>query len=134
MLGAVPLLWIGRRTAARGSARGLLLSLGMVAYGVYNYAFYLFGAALNVFFLLYVVIFVVSIVTFVLVLSKLDIGAIANCFHRATPVRAAGGYLIFVAIGLTIVWVGCGEPMRLPAARLRSNQKHSGSSRRLTSR
>jgi hypothetical protein len=106
MLGAVPLLWIGRRTAVRGSARGLLLSLGMVAYGVYNYAFYLFGAALNVFFLLYVVIFVVSIVTFVLVLSKLDIGAIANCFHRATPVRAAGGYLIFVAIGLTIVWVG----------------------------
>jgi hypothetical protein len=54
ILGAVPLLWIGIRTAARGSVRGLLLTLGMVAYSVYNYAFYLFGAALNVFFPLYV--------------------------------------------------------------------------------
>lgn len=106
ILGAVPLLWIGIRTAARGSVRGLLLTLGMVAYSVYNYAFYLFGAALNVFFPLYVVIFVVAIVSLGLALSKLDIDAVANCFHRATPVRAVGGYLLFVAIGLTIVWLG----------------------------
>jgi hypothetical protein len=106
LLCAVPLLWVGIRAAARGSVRGLLLSLGMVAYGVYNYAFYLFGAALNVFFPLYVAILVVSIVTLVLVLSKLDVGAVANCFDRATPVRAVGGYLIFVAIGLTIAWLG----------------------------
>jgi hypothetical protein len=86
ILGAVPLLWIGIRTAARGSVRGLLLTLGMVAYSVYNYAFYLFGAALNVFFPLYVVIFVVAIVTLGLALSHLDIGAVAERFHRATPV------------------------------------------------
>jgi hypothetical protein len=106
ILGAVPLLWIGIRTAARGSVRGLLLTLGMVAYSVYNYAFYLFGAALNVFFPLYVVIFIVAIVTLGLALSHLDIGAVADRFHRTTPVRAVGGYLVFVAIGLTIVWLG----------------------------
>jgi len=44
---------------ARGSTRGLLVWLGLIAYAVYNYAFYLFGAALNVFFPFYVLAFVV---------------------------------------------------------------------------
>ena len=49
---AAPLLWIASARAARGSVRGLLLWMGIAGYAVYNYAFYLFGAALNAFFLL----------------------------------------------------------------------------------
>lgn len=50
---AVPLLWFGAARAVRGSTRGLLLWLGTLAYCVYNYAYYLFGAALNAFFPIY---------------------------------------------------------------------------------
>jgi hypothetical protein len=104
--GAVPLLWLGVRAAGRGSVRGLLLMLGIVGYAVYNYAFYLFGAALNVFFPLYVALVVVAIVTLGVVLSSIDVASVARCFHRATPVRLVGGYLLLVAVGLAAAWLG----------------------------
>ena len=47
---AVPLLFAGLVRGAAGSIRGLLLWLGLIAYALYNYVFYLFGAALNPFF------------------------------------------------------------------------------------
>ena len=47
LLVAVPLLFAGLVRAAAGSIRGLLLWLGLIGYALYNYAFYLFGAALN---------------------------------------------------------------------------------------
>jgi hypothetical protein len=52
LLVAVPLFVPAFVGAARDSVRGLLLSLGIIGYALYNYAFYLFDAALNVFFLL----------------------------------------------------------------------------------
>jgi len=51
---AVPLLSIAPRLARRGSVAVLLVWLGVLGYAAYNGAFYLFGAALNVFFPLYV--------------------------------------------------------------------------------
>ena len=50
---ALPLLAAGLTWTRRGSVRALLLWLGTLAYAVYNYAYYLFGAALNAFFPLY---------------------------------------------------------------------------------
>jgi hypothetical protein len=105
LVAAVPLLWVGRRTAAHGPVRGLLLTLGIAAYAVYNYAFYLFGAALNVFFPLYVLNVLVAVITMILALSHLDIAAVAGCFDRTTPARTLAGYLLFVAAGLSSVWL-----------------------------
>jgi hypothetical protein len=59
---AVPLLLINGVGAWRGSARAFLLWAGGVGYAVYNYAFYLLGAALNVSFPLYVVSVVLAAV------------------------------------------------------------------------
>ena len=60
---AVPMFAVALMSAGRGSIRGFLLWAGMLGYGVYNYAYYLFGAALNAFFPLYVLVFVLSSVT-----------------------------------------------------------------------
>jgi hypothetical protein len=73
---------------------------------VYNYAFYLFGAALNVFFPLYVLSFLLGTVTLGMLLSHLDVDAVACSFGDQTPVHLIGGYLVFVAVGLAIVWLG----------------------------
>jgi hypothetical protein len=54
LLFAAPLLVVALLMARGGSAPGLLLWVGLIGYGVYNYAYCLFGAALNAFFLLYV--------------------------------------------------------------------------------
>jgi hypothetical protein len=73
---------------------------------IYNYAFYLFGAALNVFLPLYVVLLVAAIVMLVLALSRLESAAVSSCFDQAMPARTVGVYLVLVAIGLAAVWLG----------------------------
>jgi hypothetical protein len=102
---AVPLLLLSQARAARGFTRGLLLWLGMIAYAVYNYGFYLFGAALNVFFPLYVLTTVVAVVALILALSRLDVAAVARSFRPDAHVRALGGSLTCIGIGLALVWI-----------------------------
>lgn len=102
---AVPLLVVALTLARQGSVRGFLLWVGLLGYDVYNYAYYLFGAALNAFFPLYVVTWVLSAVTLVLVLSRTKVDVVAASFARSTPVRAVGGYLIVVGLGLALVWL-----------------------------
>jgi hypothetical protein len=106
LVAAVPLLWFGTFRARRGSIRGLLLVLATAGYAVYNYAFYLFGAVLNVFFPLYVLGFLAGISTLGLLISKLDLNALARSFRVETPVHLIGSYLVSVALGLAIVWLG----------------------------
>jgi hypothetical protein len=84
--------------ARRGSIRGLLLWLGMLGYGAYNYAYYMLGAALNAFFPLYVVALVLSVVTLILALSRIDVAGVAAHFrakdaraHRRRLPRVRGG-------------------------------------------
>jgi hypothetical protein len=102
---AVPLLCVSVMRAARGSVRGLLIWLGILAYGVYNYAFYLLGAALNVFFPLYVAAGVLAALTLILALSRLDPSTVASSFSVSTPVRLAGASLVFIGVGLSTVWM-----------------------------
>jgi len=102
---AVPLLVVALLLARGGSVPGQLLWVGLIAYGLYNYAYYLFGAALNAFFLLYLVAFIASAATLILVLLHLDAAQIATAFRPTTPVRVIGGYLIVVGFGLASVWL-----------------------------
>ena len=102
---AVPLLCFGLTRAGHGSVRGALIWFGVIGYAIYNYAFYLFGAALNAFFPLYVVAFVLAVVVLILALSHLDAVEIANRFRHTIPVQAIGGSLIFIGIGLAAVWI-----------------------------
>ena len=102
---AVPLLFFGLSRARQGSARGELLWLGVTGYAMYNYAFYLFGAALNAFFLLYVAAFVLAVVVLVLALSHINPDEIADSFRHTVPVRALGGSLILLGFGLASVWI-----------------------------
>ncbi len=119
---AVPLLVAGLALARRASVRGMLLWLGMLGYAAYNYAYYLLGAALNVFFALYVSLVLLAVVTLILTLSKIDAARLASIFALKTPVRLIGGYLVFVAVGLSAVWFGtwaafvfAGRPTPVPS-------------------
>jgi hypothetical protein len=103
---AVPLLLIGRASAKSGSARGLLLWLGVTAYAAYNYAFYLFGAALNVFFPLYVALLVLASGTLIVALPFADHRDIGSRFDPPGSAKALAGYFIFLGLGLAGVWLG----------------------------
>lgn len=103
---AVPLLVTALVLVRRRSVRALILWLGVLGYSAYNYAYYMLGAALNAFFPLYVLLLVLSVVTLILVLSRVDASQVAAALRAKTPVRAIGGYLVFVAVGLSLVWFG----------------------------
>lgn len=102
----VPLLLAGMILASRGSVRGQLVWLAGLAFGLYNYGFYLFGASLNVFFPLYVAGFVCSMVALVMVLARIDASGIAAAFSPKTPVRAVAGFMAFIGVGLGFAWLG----------------------------
>lgn len=101
----VPLAIATRWAATFRSTRAELLWMGAVGYAVYNYAFYLFGAALNTFLPLYVMTLGVAIVTLTSGLAHLDPIAVKAGFRDVVPSRAIGVYLVFLACGLTIVWI-----------------------------
>ena len=103
---AVPLLSIGLVAATRGSKRGLLLWFGMVAYAVYNSAFYLFGAALNAFFPIYVASVVLATIALILGLTRVNPADVAGGFRSSTPSRIIGGALVFIGIGFASAWSG----------------------------
>jgi hypothetical protein len=119
---AAPLLLAGVVRTAAGSVRGLLLWLGLTGYAVYNYAFYLFGAALNAFFPLYVVALVLGVVVLILVLAHIDPQRVADSLRPTAPVRFIGGALVLVGTGLACVWIGmwaayafAGRPTPVPS-------------------
>ena len=103
---AVPLLAVGLTLSSRGSIRGTLLWAGMLAYAAYNYAYYLLGAAMNRFFVLYVVCTLMAVSALILLLIDLDAGSIAKRFRARTPARIIGGYFMSVAVGLSAIWLG----------------------------
>ena len=74
-------------------------------YTLYNYAFYLFGAALSAFFPIYVVAVVLAVTVLILALSQIDATRIAHSVRPTAPVRLLGGSLVFLAVGLASAWI-----------------------------
>ncbi len=102
---AAPLLVASLIIVKRGSQRALLVWFSMLWYTLYNYLYYLFGASFNVFFLLYVSLFTLSIFALIIGLSHLDVEAISHQFRTTTPVKWISGYMMFVAVGLSTVYL-----------------------------
>jgi hypothetical protein len=77
----------------------------MLDYTLYNYAFYLFGAAFNRFFLIYVALFTLSILALIFGLSQVDARNVGQRFAFKTPARWIAGYMLFVAAGIGGLWI-----------------------------
>jgi len=101
---AVPLLILSVILLKRKSIRGHLLWSGSLGYMIYNYIFYLYGAAFNILFLVYVLIVVLSLYALILSLMSLDVEETASSFHEKTPVRFISSYMIFFASILFLLW------------------------------
>lgn len=100
-----PLLMGSLMLTIRQLQRAQLVWIAMLAYMLYNYAFYLFGAAFNTFFLLYVALFSLSLFALIFALASLDVNAISRAFSAKTPVRWISGFMMFIAGFLGFKWV-----------------------------
>jgi hypothetical protein len=102
---AVPLLAVATARARRGSRRAELVWLGMLAYTIYNYAFYVFGSAFNGFFLLYVCLLTLSILALMFGVASLEPDRGAPAFNPAAPAAAVAGYMLLVTVLLGSFWI-----------------------------
>lgn len=103
---AAPLLaLLAARSGEEGAVRARLAWLGLLGFALYNYAFYLFGAALNAFFPLYVGLFVLALCALVLATRATDAKAMAARFVDGTPERPVAAFFLLVAAALGSVWL-----------------------------
>ena len=79
---AVPILVTSLLLARRGSRAAQAVWLGALAYSLYNYAYYVFGAEFNDIFVLHIALFSLSIITLVLAVANVDVDAIAARFRE----------------------------------------------------
>ncbi len=87
---------------AQRNAKARLVSVGLLGYFVYTYAFYLVGASFNVFFLLYVGVVAMGLFSLIGLLISLPV-------HRfqttSKAVRFVSAYLFLIALMLLLVEV-----------------------------
>jgi hypothetical protein len=102
---AVPILIGSLVFARRGSQVAQAVWLGALAYSVYNYAYFVFGAEFNDIFVLHIALFSLSIITLVLAVANVDVDAIAARFRRVRGTRWIGGFLAVVGAVLGGIWV-----------------------------
>lgn len=101
----VPALVLSQLQASRGSDRAQLIWVGMLAYLVYTYAYYLLGTPFNDLFLLHAAVFSSSVFALVLTICALDVPGIAARFSLRTPRRIVGAVLALLAAALGGLWI-----------------------------
>jgi hypothetical protein len=89
----------------RGSMRAQAVWIGALAYGIYNYAYYVFGAEFNDVFLVHIALLTLSIWATALAVASLDVGAVAAAFRVGRAARWVGGFLVLVGSILGGLWV-----------------------------
>ncbi|HYZ13659.1 MAG TPA: hypothetical protein VFA08_08660 [Actinomycetota bacterium] len=101
----VPVLITSLVLARRGSVRATVIWIGALAYSIYNYAYYVFGASFNDAFLIHIAIFSASIFALVMAASSVDVSSMAERLRGPRLARWIGGFLVLVGVGQGGLWV-----------------------------
>jgi hypothetical protein len=104
-LAALPALAWAARVATRGSLRGVVVWLGLLAYYLYAYALYAFGPQLTALYPLYVAIVSLSSMALVAISLSPEISVFDGRFHGKLPTRQIIVLFGAIVIFLAPVWV-----------------------------
>ena len=88
----------------RATSASVLVWLGMLFYGAYNYAYYAFGTAFNDVFLLHVAAFSASVAALVLLGSSIDPVEAARGVAGGTRARVVAAFTTLVGLALLAAW------------------------------
>jgi hypothetical protein len=103
---AVPALGLALGGAGRGSARASLILVGLLGYICYTYAGAAYAYNFNPFFLIYVALFSLSVFALGGLVSNLDRSALRAQFDSMAPRRGVAGFLVVIALLLSVLWLG----------------------------
>ncbi len=98
----IPLLIIVLITSKNGDFKFNFIMLGLISYLFYTYAFYLFGAAFNDMFLLYIAIYATS---FFAIITSLISFPVKNIIATSKILRGISVFLILISVMLCVVEV-----------------------------
>lgn len=102
----IPMLLISLVLARKGLLRGRLLLTGTIAYFLYAYISYSFLSMYNSLFLVYVMLMSASLFAFILCITSFDMEALKNSFGPKLPIKFIGGFQLFIAFMLFMMWMG----------------------------
>ena len=107
LLLAAPLLAVSLLVSRRReSSASVLVWLGMLHYGVYNYAYYSFGAAFSSVFLLHVAALVASLGGILMLATSIDADRAARDVAGGARSRVVAAYTTAVGVALVAAWGG----------------------------
>jgi hypothetical protein len=101
----LPVLVLSISLLRRGSLKGLLVWGGVALYALYCYAFYLFGAAFNSLFLVYVAILIAASFGLIQLLTLPEIKKIISTVALPQKTRYLAGLMIFISLSLGAYWI-----------------------------
>ncbi len=101
----IPVLMIALYLARKGSLKGRLLLNGILGYFLYTYASYSFLVMYNSLFLVYVLLMGASFFAFTLTMMSWDEVDLSVYFSPKMPVNFIGGFLIFLAVIIGLMWL-----------------------------
>ncbi len=102
----LPLLLVSVWLAFRGSLRGRLLLTGTLGFFLYTYMSMAALASYNVFFLVYVAIFGLSLYAFILSMMSFDLKTLPQSFSEKLPRKWIVALMFLVGGFLSLAWLG----------------------------
>lgn len=102
----IPILLISLYFANRRSFRGRLILTGTIGYFLYTYMSYTFLWMYNPLFIVYVFLMSSSLFTFILLMMSFDMENINSYFDKKLPIKFLGGFQIFIAFAVGMLWLG----------------------------
>lgn len=113
---AIPLLTVSLVQSYRGSIKARLVLTGTLGYFLYTYMSYTFLWTYNPLFIVYVLLMSASLFAFILTLMSFDIEKMPALFSEKLPVRLLGGFQLFIAFAIGMLWLGKIAPSILNGA------------------
>ena len=105
LLLAIPFLLIAFFRLKTQSLKWKFIFAGILSYIFLTYLFYMNMAMYNSMFLVYIALTGLSFFALILTLLSIETDRLPEIFHKNTPVRFIGGFLIFNAIVITLLWL-----------------------------
>lgn len=103
---AIPLLAVSLVQSCRGSIKARLILTGTLGYFLYTYMSYTFLWMYNPLFIVYVLLMSASLFAFILAMLSFDIARMPALFSEKLPISFLGGFQLFIAFAIGMLWLG----------------------------
>ena len=102
---AIPALLFALFLARKGTLKSKYLLAGILSYFFLTYLFYMNMAMYNALFLVYIALTGTTFFALILTLLSIEIDKLPTTFNEKTPVKLIGGFLIFTATSIALLWL-----------------------------